>query len=297
MPKKVKSKKNQSSDEIPDMSFYGEGAGVESEMQQMRSEMDCLRAELAEVRLSQRSPSPERSQVNLERLRQMPLLARQAENLLEEHDQVLSRVPAAASSSSGRKKSGRNDKITDQVLSPQAWPHAHLSLHLIRNEREYFDLSMPEFMAGFVNILASLEPNSSEFRSRLRHLETLMIYATSFEWRTVLDLHSAVLIDIERGARRWTDSFADIETVVLNSASTSSRHKTHSGHGKFREQRSFNYFCRKFQEGECELGEEHSADVKGKERTVRHICATCALRDGSARQHKRGDSSCPYVSQ
>ena len=50
-------------------------------------------------------------------------------------------------------KSGRDRKLTSRVLSPQLWPHSHLSLSYISKDKKYDDLSLTEFAAGYAAIL------------------------------------------------------------------------------------------------------------------------------------------------
>ena len=52
-------------------------------------------------------------------------------------------------SSRGRRhKSGKTRKCTSYVKYPQKWPHTYLSLHYISKNKNYEELSIPEFCAG-----------------------------------------------------------------------------------------------------------------------------------------------------
>jgi len=90
-------------------------------------------------------------------------------------------------------KSGKDSKITSRVLSPQLWPHSHLSLSYICKEKKYDDVSLAEFAAGYAAILQRPTLSPSELRARIDHFAALMYLATQYTWSSVRDLHAAVL--------------------------------------------------------------------------------------------------------
>ena len=95
-------------------------------------------------------------------------------------------------------KSGKEAKLTSTVLYPQMWPHSFLCLTRAQREVKYEDLSIPEFVAGYAQILQQ-EISPIESTARLRHLVSLMYFAQQFTWSAVLSFHGAVLLEIERG--------------------------------------------------------------------------------------------------
>ena len=90
-------------------------------------------------------------------------------------------------------KSGKDSKITSRVLSPQLWPHSHLSLSYISKEKKYDDLSLAEFAAGYSAILQ--RPTLSSFRTSRTHRPFC-----SFD----VPGHSVYLVFSTRFARRCT---------------------------------------------------------------------------------------------
>ncbi|KAK3754770.1 hypothetical protein QZH41_007277 [Actinostola sp. cb2023] len=74
----------------------------------------------------------------------------------------------------GKLKSGKEAKPTSKVLYPQFWPHSFLCLTHARREVKYEDLSMAEFVAGYVQILQSNDISSVERATRPKHLVSLM---------------------------------------------------------------------------------------------------------------------------
>ena len=92
-------------------------------------------------------------------------------------------------------KSGKDSKITSRVLSPQLWPHSHLSLSYISKEKKYDDLSLAEFAAGCAAILQRPTLSPLELCARIDHFAALMYLATHYTWSSVRDLHAAVLFE------------------------------------------------------------------------------------------------------
>ena len=66
-------------------------------------------------------------------------------------------------------KSGKDSKITSRVLSPQLWPHSHLSLSYISKEKKYNDLSLAEFATGYAAILQCPTLSPLELRAHINH--------------------------------------------------------------------------------------------------------------------------------
>ena len=92
-------------------------------------------------------------------------------------------------------KSGKDSKITSRVLSPQLWPHSHLSLLHISKEKKYDDLLLAEFAAGYAAMLQHPTLSPSELCTRIDHFAALMYLATQYTWSSVRDLHAAVLFE------------------------------------------------------------------------------------------------------
>ena len=71
-------------------------------------------------------------------------------------------------------KSGKASKTTSCVVHPQLWAHSHLSLSYISKDKKYDDLTLVEFMAGYVAILQRPNLSSLECCARINHLASLM---------------------------------------------------------------------------------------------------------------------------
>ena len=50
-------------------------------------------------------------------------------------------------------RSGKTVKLTSRVVTPQLWPHSFLSLAYVSKDRNYDELTLAEFAAGYASIL------------------------------------------------------------------------------------------------------------------------------------------------
>ena len=187
-------------------------------------------------------------------------------------------------------KSGKDSKITSRVLSPQLWPHSHLSLSYISKEKKYDELSLAEFAAGYAAILQRPTLSPSELRARIDHFAALMYLATQYTWSSVRDLHAAVLFEIECDRAKWGDSFTYLESRILQSLSRSSR----SGSGAPRSENPASvFFCRDFQHGTCKHQKDHFGTLRGERKWFQHICARCWVDSRLIARHSEFAKECP----
>ncbi len=187
----------------------------------------------------------------------------------------------------------------------------------MNKSKEYEELSIPEFCAGFAAILKEVE--SEEVKWRIEHLQDLMYSATQYSWKSVLNFHAACLLEIERGHIKWGDSFDKIESRTLAGAflqSSNNRGSFGRSGQQLQQQQNYNqqqqyqrfgnnreeggvYFCRFYQRGPgvCNFNQDHMGRVNEVERFVRHICAKCWLKDRKKEAHPESSNECPSFQQ
>ena len=170
-------------------------ASVLSAVQALAGEVKELKADNAKFKRSLSSPEnpPVKpstpvgtGKLTLPELRGMSDLAGKAEQRLatlglcndmdssDSDENTSARGRPSQSGASGKLKSGKEAKPTSSVLYPQFWPHTFLCLTHAQREVKYEDLSMAEFVAGFVQILQSQELSTTEVVERQKHLISLM---------------------------------------------------------------------------------------------------------------------------
>ena len=105
--------------------------------------------------------------------------------------------------SRGKKlRSGKTAKLTSRVIVPQLWPHSYLSLAYVSKDRNYNELTLAEFAAGYASILQLETLPPDEQTARLYHLVVLMYLVTQFAWPAVREFYTVVLFEIECGHAR-----------------------------------------------------------------------------------------------
>ena len=198
-----------------------------------------------------------------------------------------------------KKSSGKECKSTSNVQFPQIWPHSALKIHILGKEKDYDELSLAEFCAGYVSILKKCE--KAEKQARINHFEELMYLATHKPWKAVLNYHGACLTEIERGNVNWGDNFQlhGLHYAILNASS-----KTR-GQGGFtgRQQAAYSsspavddkiWFCKPYQRGACNQTRDHNGFLFGESKFLRHICGKCWTETRKQVAHPEQSEQCPF---
>lgn len=99
--------------------------------------------------------------------------------------------------------------------APQRGPHSHISLVYVNKDRNYDELTLAKFITGYTSILQLNTISEDEQTARNNHLVVLMYLVSQFSWATVRGFHAAILLKIECGQVRWSDSFTYLESCLL----------------------------------------------------------------------------------
>ena len=198
--------------------------------------------------------------------------------------------------SSRRHQSGKVKKVTSYVKYPEVWPHTELVLHFVGRPKEYEELTIQEFVAGYTAIVQS-ESCPVRSRHRLAHLKKLMYYATVNTWPSVLNFHAAVLMDIERGRLAWGDKFDEQTSTTLvpiPRSSKSTKGGVGGGDSSKNQPRSVRW-CKLYQTGQCTQAKDHEGELGGAIRLLRHICAKCWSQSKTFGAHPQSSPDCPLA--
>ena len=196
------------------------------------------------------------------------------------------------------RRSGKSkNSLTSDYKFPQKWPHSFLNPHFVHSkEKNYEDLTISEFCAGYLTIV---ENESEEKREhRIAHLKELMYLSTRFTWKCVLDYHGACLLEIERGHLKWGDSFQLLQSTTLaggflvsnNRRGGGGQLQTGGGNGGRNEG---TVFCKGYQRGTCQQTRDHYGQFFGENRLLKHICAKCWLKMKTQAAHPENSDDCP----
>jgi len=151
---------------------------------------------------------------------------------------------------------------------------------------KYQDLSVQEFVAGY---LASLEVSqeSPEVRDKmLAHLKELMQDAADFPWANVRNFHAVLLHQFEMGRMSWRDDGRIQQlrrTYAQMFRGPQAAETSKTGHPKG--QTKGPAFCLSYQRGACKYTTDHET-TRGK---VRHVCAYCFTVTGNTFPHAESD--------
>ena len=270
-----------------------------SERLKVNKEIQELKKELASLDSPQATGGAPK--VTIKDLRKMNSLKSVVDSNLEptyfddeDNEDSQEEISETKSSHKTRKiKSGKAAKSSEiSVKTPQHWPHSFVPGQISdHKDTEYKDLTMTQFVAGYCSIIVHLISRhenltaQSEIVHRLRHLKSLMCFAYSYPWECILDIHHEVLVELERGNRKWGDNFSDIESLNLLLQRKSKTSKT--------DKKKY-WFCASYQRGSCTKKSPHSAVIGNERKMVRHICATCYLKDKIASEHPETSDECPH---
>ena len=101
-----------------------------------------------------------------------------------------------------KKKSGLHRKASDQVISPQAWPHLSLKLEYSSCDLGFKELTISTFVAGELEIIGNCK-NEVEKEARVQFLTALMYDAAQYNFEDILKFYAAWVREVELGNRKW----------------------------------------------------------------------------------------------
>ena len=132
-----------------------------TKMEQMRRELEGLRAINSELEKTFALPQLHDGNTRLPHMlpdfRGKSSLTAEVDQFLAKLDQSSTNESDCEEKQSSRKssgtchsfKSGKASNLTSRVVTPQLWPHSHLSLSYISKEKKYDELTLAEFAGGY----------------------------------------------------------------------------------------------------------------------------------------------------
>lgn len=187
-------------------------------------------------------------------------------------------------------KSGVSKTAQDNCVYRQDWPQYHVFRGADREAATYDDLSIQEFVLGFLGVV-NRAPQTPHLRDAMyRHLQELMLDATRYPWPSVRHYHSIVLHHMEIGEITWENTSA-IQELRANYVSQAVNpppvvhHVPMQAQPQAQSQATIRY-CGLFQSGRCTTQGDHNS-TRG---FVTHCCAYC-MRKGKG-QFPHGEHDC-----
>ena len=181
----------------------------------------------------------------------------------------------------GKIQSGRTRTAADVARVAVEWPHFHTFRGPGRTAPKYDEMSITEFVHGYVTTILDNGVTSADCRSQLQHLQQLMLDSEDYGWPSVRNAHGVVLQHMEAGKITWADkgSIDDIRRTYCQ------RYQAAQKPARAKASEYMPRFCLRFQSNKC----QHDCDHRLGEDFVRHMCAFCFKRAGEVQAHAEAD--------
>jgi hypothetical protein len=187
--------------------------------------------------------------------------------------------------------SGETKTAKDNCRVRQEWPQYYVFRGAGREAATYNDLTIQEFVMGFLSIVARSRAGQRVRELMYRHLQELMLDATRAPWPSVRHYHAIVLHHMEIGELTWEDTAAIQElraNYALQVQCQPMLQGQGGGHPASQPSSPGIRYCGPFQTGTCKQPGDHETN-RG---FVLHICSYC-LRKGKG-QFPHGEQDCRW---
>ena len=184
--------------------------------------------------------------------------------------------------------SGEGKTAKDRCRVQVDWPQFYVFRGAGREPATYSDLSIQEFVLGYMALVGRSTAGPRIRDIMYRHLQELMLDATRYPWPSVRHYNAILFHHMEMGEITWEDR-AGIQELRANYASQalcSIPQGPSQGQHPGAAASSTPRFCGQFQVGTCRQSSDHDSP-RGP---VIHACAYC-LRKGKGR-YPHGEQEC-----
>ena len=194
--------------------------------------------------------------------------------------------------SKSKKKSGIYDRPSDEVVKKQFWPQSKLQFEYAGSKMKFEDLEFNLFVAGELEIISSSKIDEKEKKGRIKLLKKIAYYFELYEWRGIKKLYAHIIRQIENGVADWAHDFSEVETPLLI------KYVKGDQKGKYEQKKNVKrddpvFYCSFFQRNKCSQSSSHHGKIKGVDRYLQHICATCYRKEGKKLSHPECSDACP----
>lgn len=200
--------------------------------------------------------------------------------------------------SKNKKKSGIFDHPSDEVIKKQMWPQSRLQFEYACSKINFDELEFNLFVAGELEILSSAKLCEVERIGRTKLLKKIAYYTELYEWTGLKKMYANIIRQIENGLANWSKDFSEIETpILIKYVKTEVKNKRSIQFGenkKISKKEESVFYCSHFQRKKCTHTNSHYGKIKGVDRFLQHICATCWREDNKKSFHPECSENCPF---
>lgn len=197
-----------------------------------------------------------------------------------------------------KKKSGIFDHPSDEVVKKQLWPQSKLQFEYAGSKINFDDLEFNLFVAGELEILSSSKIGDVERIGRTKLLKKIAYYTELYEWKGLKKMYAHIIRQIENGLADWSKDFSEIETPILikyvKSDVKSKKSIQYGENKKPVKKEETVFYCSHFQRKKCVHKDSHYGKIRGVDKYLQHICATCWREDNRKAYHPESSEICPH---
>ena len=184
-------------------------------------------------------------------------------------------------------KSGMVALPTDNIKTPQIWPHYNLTYGYVTAAIQFQHITFEQYVVGETKTILNAQ-DSVEKRGQLLLMSRIAyLKQKGHPWGTLRTLYAAIVNAIEKHESSWASEWRDIEDMVLDSVNRMV--------GPRKGVKVEQWYCRNFNRSDgCQIQPPHEAMIGKKCRQVRHFCAKCWINEQEFRDHGEHDEACPH---
>ena len=131
-------------------------------------------------------------------------------------------------------------------------------------------------MAGELEILSSAKVGEIERKGRTKLLKKIAYYTELYEWKGLKKLYAHIIRQIENGLADWSKDFSEIETpILIKYVKTDVKAKKSVDNKRVFKKDDTVFYCSHYQRKKCVHESSHYGKIRGVDRYLQHICATC----------------------
>lgn len=160
------------------------------------------------------------------------------------------------------------------------------------------DLEFNLFVAGELEILSSSKIGDVERIGRTKLLKKIAYYTELYEWKGLKKMYAHIIRQIENGLADWSKDFSEIETPILikyvKSDVKSKKSIQYGENKKPVKKEETVFYCSHFQRKKCVHKDSHYGKIRGVDKYLQHICATCWREDNRKAYHPESSEICPH---
>ncbi len=188
------------------------------------------------------------------------------------------------------KRLGRAKTADDIIIHEIDWPHFYIFRGPDRRPAKYEDLSLAEFVSGYLSMVIEGRESRATKDRMLTHLRELMQDACDYNWVSLRNYHTILMSHFEMDRIYWGNMEAiqqlrqSYAQKYLQGAPVATRVDGRNDiSGRSWSGGNNMTYCMPYQQGACQLGEDHKPP---RGFLARHICAFCIHETGRPYRHQ-----------